>query len=121
MNRRAFVVALLAVVACGGRGKPEPYKTELTAPWASMGLPVGEGRVVYSDDLLLTVHYDGGEVGALTTAWSTALESAGLARKADTSAQDMTSITWSNDSAVVALGVLSGEGRAEVSLTRYPK
>ena len=33
----------------------------------------------------------------------------------------MRSITWADQSAVIALGVLEASGRAEVSLTRYPK
>lgn len=120
MNRRAFVFGAVAAIACG-RGKPEPYRTELTEPWTQLALPVGEGRVVYSDSAMLTVHYDGGQVDALTVAWTSALEASGLVEQSDASAGDMTSITWADDDAVVALGVLAGEGRAEVSLTRYPK
>ena len=120
MTRRALLIAVVAVMACG-RGAPEPYRTEITEPWSTMNLPLSEGRVVFSDEVMLTVHYDGGDVAGQTAGWSSALEAAGLRKKADTSARDMSSITWADDRGVVALGVLSAEGRAEVTLTRYPK
>ena len=86
-----------------------------------MQLPVSDGRVVYSDDAMLTVHVDAGDMAGLTERWSQALTAAGLALQADTSAADMTSITWADDTAVVALGILAVGDRVEVSLTRYPK
>ncbi len=121
LTRRAWLVMVLAAAACGGRGEPKPYQTELTEPWTAMNLPIEGGRVVYSDAVMVTIHFDGATVPALTGSWTAALEAAGWKRQSDTSAEDMTSITWSDDTAVVALGVLQQTGRAEVSLTRYPK
>lgn len=121
MTRRALLAMLAGALACGGRGTPAPYSTEATAPWTELALPIAPGRVVFSNEAMLAVHYDGGEVAALTSSWSSALEAAGMTRAADTSAEDMTSITWDGPDAVVALGVLPQEGRAEVSLSRYPK
>lgn len=114
-----LVVALL--VACGGRGHPEPYETELTAPWTELHVPVAGGRVVYSDATMLTVHYDGGERDAQVAAWSTALEAAGLTKQAEAPGTDLVSSSWVDADRVVAVGVIVGESRVEVSATVFPK
>lgn len=121
LTRRALLAGLLALSACGGRGQAEPYQTALTEPWSAMNLPVGEGRVIYSDERMLNVHVDGGDRAALTAAWSAALEGAGYTRGTDSSGADMSSVTWNSEQAVVALGVIATEQRVEVSLTRYPR
>ncbi len=114
-------LALGCLVACGGRGAPEPYRAPLTEPWSALELPVDQGRVVFSDPSALTVFVDGGEVGPVAAAWSDALARAGYQAVAEVAGEDMAAATFDGADGVLALGVLSAPGRAEVSLTRYPK
>jgi len=122
ISRRALVIAGFATLACTGPlGKPAPFSTQLTAPWTEMSLPVQDGNVVFSDDAMLTVHHPEDRVAALTASYGTALEAMGFAKALDTSADDMTSITFEDDKATMALGILSGGGKTAVSITRYEK
>jgi len=123
LTRRSVIAAVVgwSLACASGVPDPGPYRAEVTPPWSELQLPLSEGRVVYSDEAMITVHVDGGDVAGLTERWSQALTAAGLVLQADTSAADMTSITWADDTAVVALGILAVGDRAEVSLTRYPK
>ena len=122
MTRRAVVITGLALLACTGpMGEPEPYVTHLTAPWTEMSLPVQGGRVVFSDEDLVTVHHPDLSVETLTGSYGAALESAGFKRGLDTSAEDMTSITFDSEGATLALGIVAGADRTTVSITRYAK
>lgn len=118
MTWSALVVLL---VACGGRGQPAPYETELTAPWTDLAVPVSGGRVIYSDATMLTVHYDGGDRDAQVAAWSAALAAAGLQPQAEAVGDARRSSSWTDAERVVALGVIAGESRVEVSATVFAK
>ncbi len=122
VSRRVMVLGGLATLACiGPLGTPEPYQTELTAPWAQMSLPVQGGDVVFSNELLLNVHHPEDRVAALQAAYGTAIEASGYKKALDTSAEDMISVTFEGHGARLALGILEGEGKTTVSITRYEK
>ena len=116
------MVCGLACLACvGPLGPPPPYTAELTAPWTELGLPLGDGRVTFSSEDLLTVHHPRQSVEKLSAAYASALEASGMVRGLDTSSDDMTSVTFADASVTVALGVLSSKQETIVSLTRFPK
>jgi len=122
MSRRAWILCGLAALACAGPlGAPDSFVAELTAPWTEMALPLDDGRVVFCTDAMVTVHHPRQSVEALTAAYARALEAAGYVKRLDTSSDDMTSVSFDNDSSTLALGVLSSKSETIASITRYPK
>lgn len=124
MQRRTLLIGIAWLVACNGRGLAgdTPYSTPLTAPWSAENLPVEAGKVVFSDAQMLTIRFDGGDRPALSKQFDAALIAAGHLRRVDTSAADMTSITYGKSGGtIVALGVLERHETVTVSLTRYER
>ncbi len=124
MQRRAFLIAIACLMACGGDAidGAAPYETALTAPWDGDGLPLESGHVVFSDEQMLTVRFEGGDRALIAQRFDAALVAAGHPRRVDTSAADMSSITYGKKGgAIVALGVLALNDTVTVSLTRYSR
>lgn len=126
MTRRELVSALLAAacVGCGRRGgiveDAEPVSVELTEPWLSMGLPLGEGNVLFSNAHMLTLDYPRGTVPGLRSTFTGALTAQGWTHRLDTSSEQMVSVSLVRGGSTVVLGIFPGFNGLTVTLTLYP-
>jgi hypothetical protein len=117
-------LALLALPACEGLfPSDEPRFTEatsITEPWASMNLPVQDGKVTVSGADTLTVHHAQGTTDDLGQRYADALQAAGWTKDADTSGSGVVNQTWSKEGKSLALNVLDHDGERVVSLAVLP-
>lgn len=133
MTRRRMLVALGATAALGCRGasvveEAAPVDGALSDPWTDAGLPIGEGRVVFSNRRMVTVVYEGGSVDALAATWRGYVGGRGWVRTSEVSGDDMRSYGFTSSGgavpdtgpgATLALGIYPGTDGIVVTLTLF--
>lgn len=95
----------------------EPIDVELDEAWRRMGLPIGDGHVIFSNATMLTVAYDDGSVPALAAAWVAALRRDGWTPDFRAASDEQVTVRLVRDARVLALGVLPGFDGVTVTLT----
>jgi hypothetical protein len=111
---------LTFLFACGGGptvATTPLHEAPLVEPWAGWGLPVAEGRVVWSDPGSLTVSYEGDRVAALSPGWRTAVRAAGFAEDLDTSAPGLTSVRYLSGERALDLSIVEAGDVTTVTVT----
>lgn len=95
----------------------EPIDVELDEAWRPLGLPIGDGHVIFSNSTMLTVAYDDGSVPALAAAWVAALRRDGWTPDFRAASDEQVTVRMVRDAQVLALGVIPGFDGVTVTLT----
>lgn len=92
------------------------YKTELTAPWTDMGIPVADGTTVLSTDTSVAINYTK-SVSEMTQIYKDYLKGQGYSETyADDSTGTFTGM-YAKDGKNIAIAVMESMGKTVVSLT----
>lgn len=119
--RTVFVVTFLglATLACGGAGGDLAMPSaSLTDPWSGLNLPIGDGTVLYSDGVSLSVTYSGGDAAALGAKYDEAMKAAGWSQTFQTSDGSSYTATYGKDGGTISLAVTSSGGTTVVGMAK---
>jgi len=100
MSRVRFFVLLLGLLgigtslACGGMGDISLPSAELTDPWKSMDLPIGDGTVIFSDKSTVTVQYKGNKVDEMGKKYTKAIASKGWKKQNESKSGDTIAVVF---------------------------
>lgn len=112
---------MASVLALGcGRSivyEAEPIDVELEETWRPLGLPIGDGHVLFSNRTMLTVAYDDGTVTALAAVWVAALRRLGWTPDFRAASDEQVTVRMIRETEMLALGVLPGFQGITVTLT----
>jgi hypothetical protein len=102
------LLMLWTTVGCGEAptvANVAPREADLTEPWSAYDLPVGDGRVVWSDATVLSVQYEGRRSDELAPAWRTAVRAAGAVEEVDLTDPPLVSVRYALGEQRLALAV----------------
>ena len=119
-----LVVGLLSLttLACSGTTVEtidySSFAVEVSPPWDTMNLPIGDGAVLHSDESLITINYMGGDVNTLAEQYGAAVEAAGFMVDTRNSLESVVSIQYHRDDAKgCSLNIADAQGTTVVSLS----
>ena len=96
-----------------------PKSTGLSEPWSGMGLPIGDGSLLYSDGQSMTLSYGGYSAPLHARDFDEALLAAGWTSTFQSDDGGMFSHVYSHNSETLTLSVVEAAGRTTLSITRY--
>lgn len=114
-----LITACILAFGCGRSivYEAEPIDVELEESWRPLGLPIGDGHVIFSNKTMLTVAYEDGTVTALAAVWVAALRRLGWTPDFRATSDVQVTVRMFRDTQELALGAIPGFDGITVTLT----
>lgn len=94
------------------------YAAPITAPWTGMGLPIGDGAVLYSDDQTITVTYADTALGGHADGYSAAILANGWTSTYRSDDNGMVIETFTRGGKTLTLAVMVALGATTVAISQ---